>query len=49
MVYWATDLSEGKLVRVQRQVFTSYGVAEELTSYVTTVFTGHVFEEFYKT
>ena len=44
MVY----LSAGELVRILRQVFTSYSVAEEFTSDGATVFTGHVFEEFCK-
>ena len=45
----ATDLSVGELVRIIRQVFTSYGVAEEFTSDRATVLTGHVFKEFCKT
>ena len=49
MVYRATDLSAGELVRVLRRVFTSYRVAEELTLDRATVFTSHVFEEIYKT
>ena len=44
-----TDLSVGELVRILRQFFTSYGVAEEFTSDGATIFTGHVFEEFCKT
>ena len=46
LVYRATDLSAGELVRILRRVFTSYGVPEEFTWDGATVFTGHVFEEF---
>ena len=49
LVYRATDLSSGELVRVLRGVFTSYQVAEEFTSHRATVITGHVFEELCKT
>ena len=44
LVYKYTDLSAGELVRILRQVFTSYRVAEEFTSDEATVFTGHVFK-----
>ena len=45
MVYQATDLSVGDLVRALWQVFTIYGVAEYLTLDRATVFTGYVFKK----
>ena len=42
MMYQASALSAGELFR---QVSTFFGVAEELTLDMATVFTGHVFEE----
>ena len=37
------------MVRLLRQIFTSYSVEEELTSDGATVFTGYGFKEFCKT
>ena len=45
MLYRATDLSAGELVRILGRGFTSYGVAKEFNSYRAKVFTGHVFKE----
>ena len=49
LVYRATYLSVGELVRILSLVFAPYKVAEEFTLDVATVFTGYVFAEFCKT